>query len=141
MLPSEYLAQGWCQGHSARNKMGNYILARDFRAKKWCFMGAMEASGLGRGAKGIVLWTSYRDKAQELLHLPVRSSLCADIPAWNDQPDRTQAEVVALAWRVEMALGLRLRDPQVEPGAEAELVVETETLLRDGNAPELAQVN
>lgn len=102
MLPSEYLAQGWCQEVSAKDQAGNRIPSKDPEAKEWCFMGAVEAWG-GNSV-------GYREKALELLLLPVPEIILGSpLPNWNDQPERTQAEVVALAWRVEMALGLRLR--------------------------------
>jgi len=145
LLPSEYLAQGWCQEASAMEQNGDRIAPNHCKAKKWCFIGAMYASGIGtdKTTEGRRVFFSYRAKVMELLELPFDEiGLISNIANWNDKLDRTQAEVVALAWRVELALGLRLRClAQVEPNDLIEGAVEPISLLRDGLVEELALVN
>ncbi len=125
MLPSEYLAQGWCQHTNARSMGGEHTPARNPNAVKWCFKGAVYAAGADP--------SSYLDKALELQNLSAEPGLQGiRVANWNDRPLRTQTEVVALAWRVEIALGLR-------PGAETE--IELRCLAQVEPALELALVN
>ena len=97
MLPSEMLRQGWGQGMSS------------LEPGKVCLLGAFgNYFGVGLGG--------WPDGCMETLQL-----LTEDLVYyWNDAPERTQDEVVAVAKLVEIKLGLRRdaddqcdRDPSV----------------------------
>ena len=97
MKPSEYLKRGWCQHASAHNGAGNWVCARDPEAAKWCYTGAIEAA-FGRGP----LYEKFIDRTLARFDWHRLESLIV----WNDSPDRSQYEVVALAERVENEMWL-----------------------------------
>lgn len=87
MLPSEYVAKGWCQGYSARDADGEFVDPASDHACCWCLIGALEASCASQ---------SLTSKEWRL----VWENLCRAIGTfeaadWNDDPDRSQAEVIA----------------------------------------------
>lgn len=85
MLPSELLEQGWCQ-HSIGDDQGGV-----------CLIGA---ALMGQANMG-----EFLETASELLrHHP---DFHGNRVHWNNDPNRTQAEVVALAKLVEIKMGLR----------------------------------
>ncbi len=95
MLPSELLEQGWCQG-DVWNDKGEH-----------CLIGAAIK---GQGDMG-----EFMDIVRELIrHRPDYAGHPAN---WNNDPNRTQAEVVALARLVEIRMGLRVEgeDWEIEP--------------------------
>ena len=99
MLPSEYLAQGWCQ-HALQNDQGEY-----------CLLGAAKQ------------WGGSFTKEYSQFTLGIYNQLRAigaidEITGWNNAPERTQAEVVALARLVEIKLGLRPRETEAQHGIE-----------------------
>ena len=92
-LPSDYLAQGWCQGAYARNAAGKSARADAFEARAWCLYGAQFCTWLGnniiiREAVALHNWLSLHGYTSE----------------WNDAPSRTQAEVVAVMLEAEAAV-------------------------------------
>ena len=93
-LPSEYVAKCWCQGADARDKAGGAVDTIDIRAACWCPSGAINAA--------------YHAKYETVSRL--EDALAAKVGeqwvAWNDAPERTQGEVVALLQAVEKELGL-----------------------------------
>lgn len=116
MLPSDLLAKGWIQGHAV-NVAGT----------RFCIVGAMSrfTTPLLRALTVAITKEIEATEWKCPLHRMT-------ISTWNDQRARTQAEVVALVRRAEIACGLRpednpeqweipvqieeeLRDPQVEP--------------------------
>ena len=107
MKPSDFLKRGWCQGR---------FIDEHYNV---CFVGGVqEAAFLSAHRLTIELdkfdphREEYRykfcDKAAELLGLAASKGWDAirAMEAWNDLPERTQEEVIALAERVEEALGL-----------------------------------
>ncbi len=89
MLPSEYLKQGWCQG-ALKNQQGER-----------CLLGAIRDSSYAVGREN---YNKFTQAALDILE--VRGYL-SSIATWNNAPERTQGEVVALARLVEIKLGLR----------------------------------
>ncbi len=91
MLPSEYLEQGWCQGNYA-NTGGN---PESGKAISWCLSGAAwKAFG-------------YNDQRRLRFQDAIMELVGYSFTTWNDDPDRTQEEVVAVAKLAEIKLGLR----------------------------------
>ena len=88
MKPSDYLKRGWCQGTMARCCGTDCLPTKD--ADEWCLMGAIRASGVNL--------VDYELKLFDLIE-----NTAVD---WNDNPSRTQDEVIALAEKVEKELGI-----------------------------------
>lgn len=99
MLPSELLAQGWCQGVLAEDEQEDevYGFMDDPRAVRFCLWGAQLAAFHGRDS----LIDEHDDILNEMLGFERAHK-------WNDDSERTQAEVVALAKLVEIRMGLRV---------------------------------
>ena len=99
MLPSELLEQGWCQGVTAKDEEGYNIGGQNELAVSWCFVGAaIRSFGLSNQSLEFI-------HSGEQILFGGELSLVA---AWNDNPERTQAEVVAVARLVEIKMGLRV---------------------------------
>ena len=92
-LPSDYLAQGWCQDMWACNAAGYSVRANAFEARSWCLHGALDFA-----------------HTQHSISLTERNSLRGWLfdrsytSNWNDDPGRTQAEVVAAMREAEAAV-------------------------------------
>jgi len=78
-----FIANGWCQGHSAYDADGCPINATSPRAVCFCIYGAFDATG-------IILEDSVIELFKETNGLPQNKPLSR----WNDEPGRTQAEVL-----------------------------------------------
>jgi len=89
MKPSDFLKLGWCQGYYSLDIEGRGVHEKSPQAVSWCLTGAFMAADYDT------------DKAFALLTKEISSPAFED---WNDMPERTQAEVVALAERVERRL-------------------------------------
>lgn len=72
----------WTQGASARDSGRRVVIFSSERACQWCALGA-----IGATYKGYQILDIERR---------LRSELAGSIAVWNDTPERTQAEVVAL---------------------------------------------
>lgn len=79
----EKLASGWCQYKHAQDGNGNVTYPENQRATAWCVSGAVMAAG------GLVFGSAH-NAIRDLL--PVDST----VTHWNDQPGRTQTEVLEL---------------------------------------------
>ena len=103
-LPSEYLEQGWCQGTSGRDECGGVASYKN--AVSWCFAGAVAN-----------VFTPYRLTSinPDFLNFLAAAEIIIGSHAtvWNDAPERTQAQVVALAQAVEEKLGLYVAEPEL----------------------------
>lgn len=76
------LAKGWCQGHYAVDSSGVPVHPYNKAACAFCIHGACEKV-LGKDERKVLT--------------PLRSALGEfTLAEWNDRPDRTQAEVLAL---------------------------------------------
>lgn len=98
MKPSDYIKRGWCQGEYARDANGRAVPAQDSRACQWCIDGAIYAADLHvsvaeslRAAFCAALGLSYSIR-QPIL--------------WNDMPERTQEEAIAVLEAAERLAGL-----------------------------------
>lgn len=84
--PVEALEAGWCRGAYARNEQGEAVSAKDPAAVEWCLFGAGHKA-YGEDTWGHEIWL---DALEELLGVDVADG-------WNDAPERTKDEVIALA--------------------------------------------
>ena len=89
-LPSDYLKQGWCQDRYARNKNGDDVEVGNQDACLWCLYGAIYLS-VGQGTLSV----------EELFHLQVWLNNHRYSSEWQDAPERTQEEVVAVMLEAE----------------------------------------
>jgi hypothetical protein len=79
------VARGHCKDNAALDADGEYVHAGDPRARFWCAVGA--------------IWAAGPDEPDEAVRRATRDVLRAvlgtcTLVAWNDAPERTQAEVV-----------------------------------------------
>lgn len=95
MKPSDYLKRGHTKEAFARDKSGAMTGATNHDAVCWCLYGAMI----------VALRTSDNIATYEVAVRRIIGTY--SIGEWNDAPERTQAEVVALAERVERELGTK----------------------------------
>lgn len=85
------IEKGWCQGAYAKNADGDGVGATDPDATSFCIRGAILAVG--------PLDYSVRSPAYGLLENVVdriSQSPCDSLAGYNDAPERTQAEVLAV---------------------------------------------
>jgi len=95
--PASRLRVGWCQGALARDCAGHAVFPRQSVAASWSLLGAIAAS-LDCGTPE---WTAYFKRLSRVLGAPSGSARW--LAEWNDDPTRTQAEVVAAAAAAEEA--------------------------------------
>lgn len=95
------LAQGWCQGAPARLECGNPCWPEHEAATQWCVLGAIMATldTIPETAKNPQL--RYNVRAQCVTRLARALGIRGrnrggQIARWNDAPDRTQVEVLAM---------------------------------------------
>lgn len=88
-LAAQYVERGWTQGAYARSASSHRVAILSPRAVRFCMVGA-----IARAATDLAV-----------AEWPVCLAVMAELPpgaglsVWNDAPDRTQAEVVALLRR------------------------------------------
>lgn len=97
MKPSDLLKKGWTQGVLARDASGNAVYPFSSEAECFCIAGA------ARGCLSDDKIDEFRKACLNIIGSAPYWNALAD---WNDAPGRTQAEVVALAERVEKEMGL-----------------------------------
>ena len=85
MKPSEYITKGWCQGEFARDSQGEKCYLYSPAVSEWCLVGAIKEAYLQDNKKCRRAITKLQRKLNSL-----------QFATWNDDPTRTQAEVVAL---------------------------------------------
>ena len=86
LTAADIVEKGWTQGVFATNAFGKGVPVESPEACSFCVLGALDKAaetGIGEMA-----WR----EAEKALFRTVRSP---SLPAWNDAPERTQAEVVA----------------------------------------------
>lgn len=85
------IERGWCQGCFARDAQGQPIESTDPLAETFCIRGAMRA----------VAPNDYDVRARAHRHLEdviiaLTDGDCDSIASYNDDPDRTHAEILAV---------------------------------------------
>ena len=96
MKPSELLKKGWCQNHVAINSANEVCEPDAPNAVAWCYLGAFRA-----------IYGCKTDSYDEWFRVGRRVCNGDDPHDFNDAMNRTQAEVVALAEKVEAILGIK----------------------------------
>jgi len=76
--------RGWCQGLHATDSDGRPVFWRDHRAERYCAIGAIYTT------------PDPRVRMRCVVHLRKAIGGEGDVSGWNDAPERTQADVLAL---------------------------------------------
>ena len=84
---ADMIGRGWTQKVYARDERGYSVPPSELVAKSWCLLGAISVVAMSWGPK---YYSSTFGKLVENLELN------GTVNKWNDHPDRTQGEVVAL---------------------------------------------
>lgn len=97
MLPSEYLEKGWCQGGLSGG------------LDRYCFVGAIRMWASSNCNLINDASREFSEIARMMVFGEEHSSTfrTSSVVWWNDMPERTKEEVVALAQDIEEQLGLR----------------------------------
>lgn len=85
MKPSDYIRRGWCQNAAAQDDLGRRCDATSSLAQQWCLVGSVRAAY----PEDAVLRTQVFDKL-------FRQAKTYGLSSWNDNPSRTQQEVLAV---------------------------------------------
>ena len=101
-LPSHYLAQGWCRGAMARNRMGDQVDPTSAEAVEWCIQGAMLAAHWGRPDRDQLVRSFFRPGGRTVLD---------HWEWWNDHICEDQAQAVAFLAAIEEELGYTVASP------------------------------
>lgn len=80
------LQKGWCQRSIARDRHGHPVMATSKNAVRWCLMGTFFAQ------RTQLRWYAFR--------LLFKGEMARSPLEWNDDPKRTQADVLSLVRRV-----------------------------------------
>ena len=102
MKPSEYLRQGWCQCAYAVNQKGWRVDSVSDKAIRWCMVGSAYRAYF----KGEINYSQIHDLLSTLRTLIAGTEDPQGIGSgiishWNDDPDRTEEEVIALMEQAE----------------------------------------
>lgn len=86
------IRQGWCQDDDAHDANGDRVEPWSMEARSWSLLGALVATeGVGRDAIGRV----PVDELGRAIVVLGEAANTHSLEAWNDDPMRTQAAVVA----------------------------------------------
>ena len=89
----DLILQGWCQDDDAHDGNGNRVEPWSMDARSWSLLGALVATeGVGRNAVGRL----PVDELGRAIVLLGEAANTHTLEAWNDDPKRTQAAVVAV---------------------------------------------
>lgn len=84
MKPSGFIERGWCQGAYAKTCEGFSVPPLNRYAVAWCILGAVHAAKLGQNEFINAMTTIAKQIGTN------------DIHGWNDDPSRTQHEVLIM---------------------------------------------
>ena len=95
MKPSELIdtPEKWCQGCSARNIKGLAVKAESDKAVTFCMFGALIKTSEDENDK---VFNSYNNEQIYRMIEKLGLRTHKDLFDWNDAPERTHAEVLAL---------------------------------------------
>lgn len=89
------IEQGWCQGAKARDLEGEPIRPQGHAACSWSIIGALDARIMAPFSRDAT-------RASNVLYSLTKEVDPVSLSAWNDAPERTKEEVIALPQRVRM---------------------------------------
>ena len=72
----------WCQGHDALDKHGIFMPPCNRKAIQWCVGGAIQKC--------------YSSDIRQKIYMRIQSKVGGNISKWNDDPERTFADVKKL---------------------------------------------
>ena len=88
----DLIRRGWCQDDDAHDANGDRVEPWSMQARSWSMLGALVATeGVGRGAVGRI----PVDELGRAIVVLGEAANTHSLEAWNDDPIRTQAAVVA----------------------------------------------
>lgn len=90
------IRKGWTQYANARNDLGEEVSSKDPTATRWCVNGARNAAAehfMWLGADGALVVASKVDLGFRAYLTRTAGFRAPSL--WNDEPERTQAEVIA----------------------------------------------
>lgn len=90
------IEKGWCQAALARDKTGATVEPGSERAVAYCMMGAIYAATHYTPLTAWERHETYMLAKQCRNRLFAANSIQDTLADWNDAPERTQAEVLAL---------------------------------------------
>ena len=105
MLPSEYIRMGWCQDTEARDAHGVPCEPTDSNARSWCSTAAASLWPDEAEALHILVEMAFRVMDDDYILDKVVSE--AIVEQWNDAPERTMAEIIAVMQETEQEAGVR----------------------------------
>lgn len=111
---AERVRKGWAQGAMALDARGEEVEVNSRRAVCWCLLGAVE-----RVSPPGMLWTFEAGSLLDQLGAALREvdpkGREYALAEWNDDPNRTQAQVLKLLARAELlaliAEGAEIKEP------------------------------
>lgn len=95
------MAEGWTQGAFARTARRIQVGPANEKAACWCILGAGNAAFSGYAPDETQWYGTIQDI---VLKMPQK---------WNDEPERTQEEVIAMAKQAEKILGLEKKTTDI----------------------------
>ena len=87
----ERISKGWCQGSSAEDADGRGVGASEDEAVAWCLWGALLAVGA-------------TDEDEVKVSGAIHRQVHRDMLDWNDEPGRTQEDVLDMLAKVKAGL-------------------------------------
>ena len=105
MLPSEYIRIGWCQDTEARDAYGAPCEPTDSNTRSWCPTAAVSLWPDEPEALHILVEMAFRIMDDD--YILDKESSEAIVSQWNDAPERTMAEVIAVMQDAEQEAGVR----------------------------------
>jgi hypothetical protein len=90
----DMVAAGWCQGSAARNSAGTPVSAASDDACQFCLYGAV--------ARAAWYLRDFDAEGTAICAIRLAGEIDGGLIRWNDQPSRTQADVVNL---LDLAIG------------------------------------
>jgi len=105
-----YLERGWCRVDFARDVLGQSLYSSDGRAVCWCAVGAVQRAALFMDTYNAhqVVEDACGEVCKVLGLIKdsyLRGSFQSTLSSWNDKPERTQEEVVAIFKKTALVVG------------------------------------
>ena len=93
----ERVKSGWAIENYAEDKYGNSVLSDNPIAVKWCPIGAISADNYRDKVKRNAMKVMCKFMDVEIMDIDITGDLYSEIIiTWNQNPDRTQEEVIAM---------------------------------------------
>jgi hypothetical protein len=87
LAAKDKIMQGWCKGAFAKDLIGNTVNPESDKATRWCAVGAMMAVA---NDDNLLVFGTLTNLFREYIGGHI------SLPDWQDQPERTQEDVLQL---------------------------------------------